>query len=597
MDLPPQWSLLMARPAPTPLQRQLHRVSRRLFWQTLLGCLVWCWSGALLLTAVWFLLQPHLLAEPPAWLRGALAGGALFGGTVLAVILAWRWTPSAVTAALLLDQKFELKERVTTTLTLGPGLEQSPAGQALLADVNQQVDKLDVGARFPVRLAWTDLVPPVATAVLALLAFYYQPAQSQANVRPQAAADEKPANAEEIKEKLDKLRKQVRKEDPKERKAAEKVKQIEADLDKIANKPHEKKNDLRERVKELSAVEQEARRREKQLAEKGQAVKEQLQQLNQMTKGTESQEGPAKEMQKSLSQGNIEKSKEEMKKLAEKLEKNQLSRKEKDQLSKQMNDLQKKLERAAEQHRKNEENRLQQQHKEGKIDAETLKRELSKLKQDQQKMQDLAKQMQKVQNALKQGQSQQAAQSLKEAGQQLQNMKLNEQEMKEMRDLREQMERLEEAKGACCKGMGEGEREGQGEGEGKGKNEETLQAANDGQGQQEGQGGDKNQSGNGMGKTASKFPGGRRPETKNGPSNPLERQARTQFDPKGQKILEGYVPGRAIKGKSPAEISGEIKRASQEAPEEIEQQRIPREYRDSAKGYFRNLSGQKDGKK
>jgi hypothetical protein len=586
----------MARPARTPLQRQLHRVSRRLFWQTLLGCLVWCWSGALLLSAVWFLLQPHVLAEPPAWLRGAVAGGALLAGTLLAFVLAWRWTPSALTAALLLDEKFGLKERVTTTLTLGPGLEGSQAGQALLADVNQRMDKLDVGARFPVRLRWTDIVPPVATAALALLAFYYQPAQSQANIRARAAAEEKPANAEEIKEKLDRLRKEVRKEGPKDQKAAEKVKQIEAELDKIANKPHEKKEQLRERIKELSAVEQEARRRENQLADKSQAVKDQLQQLNQMSRGTESQEGPAKDMEKALSQGNIERAKEEMKKLAEKLEKNQLSRKEKDQLAKQMNNLQKKLERASEQHRQNEEKRLQQQLKEGKIDAEALKRELSKLKQDQHKMKDLAKQMAKCQNALKQGQGQQAAQSLQEAGQQLKDMQLNEQEMKEMRDLRDQMQRLEEAKGACCKGTGEGQGEGQNEGQGQSKNE-TLQAANDGQSEREGNGGDNNRMGNGMGQQASKLPGGRRPENKNGPSNAMERRAKTQFDSKGQKIFEGYVPGQAIKGKSPAEISGEIKRASQEAPEEIEQQRIPREYRDSAKGYFRNLSGQKEGKK
>ena len=41
-------------------------------------------------------------------------------------------------------------------------------------------------------------------------------------------------------------------------------------------------------------------------------------------------------------------------------------------------------------------------------------------------------------------------------------------------------------------------------------------------------------------------------------------------------------------------MAGEIKQASQEAPEAIEQQRIPKDARDIAKGYFRNLGGQRD---
>jgi len=37
-----------------------------------------------------------------------------------------------------------------------------------------------------------------------------------------------------------------------------------------------------------------------------------------------------------------------------------------------------------------------------------------------------------------------------------------------------------------------------------------------------------------------------------------------------------------------------VKDAAQEAPEAIEAQRIPRNARESAKGYFRNLGGQGD---
>src|SRR5262249_16900005 len=44
------------------LHRQLVRVSRRLFGQSLLDALIWCWAGALLLGTAWCLAEPHVTA-------------------------------------------------------------------------------------------------------------------------------------------------------------------------------------------------------------------------------------------------------------------------------------------------------------------------------------------------------------------------------------------------------------------------------------------------------------------------------------------------------------------------------------------------------
>src|SRR5262249_53258257 len=123
----------------TPLHRQIVRVSRRLFFQTFLNCLAWCWSGAFVVAAVWFVAQPFIVESPPDWLRWAVAGGLLGTATMLAVGWAMLRAPSKLAAALFLDERFGLKERVTTSLTLAPEEEASPAGQALLADVNQRV--------------------------------------------------------------------------------------------------------------------------------------------------------------------------------------------------------------------------------------------------------------------------------------------------------------------------------------------------------------------------------------------------------------------------------------------------------------------------
>src|ERR1700720_3153044 len=102
----------MAKTILSPAQRQVARVSRRLFLQTAVDALVWCWTGALVLAGGWFLLQPFVVQEAAPWLRWAVAGGALGAATLLATLLAVLRAPSKVAAALALDEKFGLRERV-----------------------------------------------------------------------------------------------------------------------------------------------------------------------------------------------------------------------------------------------------------------------------------------------------------------------------------------------------------------------------------------------------------------------------------------------------------------------------------------------------
>src|SRR5437660_1431550 len=126
----------------TTVDRQVARVRRRLFLGALLRLLALCWAGALALGAVWFLVQPVLLpwvAEPVRWyVLGGIAGAA----TLAAFVLAWRWRPSPVAAALSLDERFNLKERVVTSVTLTSTEAASPAGQALLADADARLAPL-----------------------------------------------------------------------------------------------------------------------------------------------------------------------------------------------------------------------------------------------------------------------------------------------------------------------------------------------------------------------------------------------------------------------------------------------------------------------
>lgn len=437
----------MARPQAPPLQRQLARVRRRLFWQTLLGCLFWCWAGALALSAAWFLAQSFLLTAPPGWLRLAVAGGLVGSATLLGVILGVLRTPGRLDAALLLDEKFGLRERVTTSLTLEPQQQQSPAGQALLADANQRVSQLDVGSRFPVRVSWLATVAPVLTALLAVGAFYYEPPRTQAKASAEEKRAEPPANAAEIEKKLNLLKKKSAEQKREGRPPSEDLKRIEAELDQIANRPRETKEQLRERIKEMTALEESMKQREKETAERLQSMRSQLQQMDRWANQDGNHEGPAKDLQKALAEGKLDEAKQELQKLAKKIKENQLTPKEKEQLKKQLQDLQKKLERAAQQ--KDKQEQLKKLHQEGKLDAEALKRELEQVQKDSQQLKDLQKlanQLGQAQQAMQNGNDKEAGSSLDDAAGQMKDLELQEQDLQ---DLREQLQRLQDAKDSC----------------------------------------------------------------------------------------------------------------------------------------------------
>src|SRR5919204_1950016 len=85
---------------------------------------------------------------------------------------------------------------------------------------------------------------------------------------------------------------------------------------------------------------------------------------------------------------------------------------------------------------------------------------------------------------------------------------------------------------------------------------------------------------------------GRRPLGKKAPFKSFDAKTKAEFDPKGKKIFDGYAPGQSFRKKGGPELVGEIKQASQEAPEAIEQQRIPKAAREMAKGYFQKMREQ-----
>ena len=176
-------------------------------------------------------------------------------------------------------------------------------------------------------------------------------------------------------------------------------------------------------------------------------MRQQLKQMERMAGKSGNEDGPAKDLQKALSQGNLEQAKEEMEKLSKKLKENRLTAQEKEQLAKQLKKLQEELERAAKQQDKIDQ--LKKLHQEGKLDAEALKREMQRLQQDSAKLQDLQKmadQLGQVRKNLQQGNGDAASAGLSAAADTAKSMELGDDDL---RDLRDQLQRLRDAKDSC----------------------------------------------------------------------------------------------------------------------------------------------------
>ena len=148
------------------LRKQVRRAHRRLGLQRFLGTLGWCWSVTLLVVLVLIAVDKwHSLGvEAWAWGVGALGLGLL---AAVAWIAATRRKP--LEAAIEIDRRFALKERISSTLAMPPDDRESEAGEALVADALRRVERIDVTSKFAVRPPRRILLP-LLPGVLAVLA-------------------------------------------------------------------------------------------------------------------------------------------------------------------------------------------------------------------------------------------------------------------------------------------------------------------------------------------------------------------------------------------------------------------------------------------
>lgn len=558
-----------------PLDRGVSSVRRRLVAQSLLNRLAIAWAVALGLGLVWILVEPFLFTSVAENQKWYVVGGLFAVGTLAVLIHSFRTAPTKNSAALELDSRFALCERVSTALSLDDTLRATPAGQAVLTDAVAKVALLSVREKFPVSPRWHSALAPTFAGLIALAVIFATPDR----MRQLIAGEEKSGKglepltpvASEAKKPQSPFTKIKPRDELDRANKSEKLKDLESELEKMGEKFDRDRdtpdpNKAREKVTELTKMEDKLRQFSEEKFQKLAQLDKRMQELERLQKDPDFADGPAKELNEALSKGDLKKAKEEIDELKKKAQKG-MTPEEKQKLEKQLDKMKSQAEQLGKDKEKQDKlkDMIKKAKEQGK-DAESLERELEKLKAENagadKEMQELAEKIQKAQQALQQGNMEDLADQLEKMGSQMKDI---EGELQDLEDVQQYLQKLKgEKKKACAECDGDGECDA----DGNPKRKDGAKWTNKGR------------------------PGeGERGEEKDDTSWVDEKQ-KGLFDPRGKKVYGGGVRGPAFTKKSTVELGKQIQEAVQEAPSAVDAQRLPRDARDSVKEYFENLGGQ-----
>ncbi len=527
------------------LRKQVRRAHRRLGLQRFLGTLCWCWSvtllAALVLIAVdkWY----PLGVEVWAWGVGALGLGLL---AAIAWIVATRRKP--LDAAIEIDRRFALKERVSSTLAMPPDDRESEAGQALVADALRRVERIDVATKFAVRPP-RQILLPLLPGVLAVLAAVLIPAaviDSQAGAAPDSPAAKRQVkrSTEELRRKLAERREQAKKAGLKD------AEQLFKRLEEGSREMTAGKTDRKKALVELNDYARQLERRRKQLGG-AEEIKKQLDQLKNINRG------PADKFAKAVGRGDFKQAADELKKLIDQLADSKLSEKQKAALAKQLKAMKQKLEdlaaaRAAAQD--DLRSRIEQLRQAGQLpEAGKLEEQLAKLLQQGPQMKqldDLAGQLGQCAKCLRDGQLEDAGDALRQLQAGIGNLQDQLDELKLLDDVMGQLDQAKDCMNCQnCGGLGCGQCEGEG--------------------------------GFGLGPGRGR---GARPEAETDTSF-YDTQVKQKLG-RGTADVVDLVDGPNVKGNVEAEIQQQFESVRRGSTDPLTGRRIPRKHQQHAREYF-----------
>jgi hypothetical protein len=520
------------------LRKQVRRARRRMAVQRFAGLVGWTCFATLVIAAVLVTVDKYrpLGVEAWQWLAGAVGLGV-----VGAAIWTW-WTRNGeLEAAVEIDRRFGLRERVSSWLALSPDEQASPAGQALLHDALRRLERIEVREQFGVRLSRGVLLPFGPALAAVLVSMFLNPASPDA-VASQTAQESREIkkSAKQLQDKLAERKKLAREQGLKDAEdLLQKLEQGSKDLQKG-------ELDQKKALVKLNDLAQELQERRQQLGS-GESLQKQLEQLKDLNKG------PAEKLAEALQKGDFAKAQNELQQLQQKLAQGKLDPAQKAALAKQLEQMQAKLGELAQAQQKAEaelKRQIAEKRAAGKAaEADELERQLAEIQkqgQQAQRAQKLAEKMGQCAKCLAEGQGDKAAQALADLQADLQGMQRELDERKMLDDAEQQ---LAQCKNGMCQGLGKGDKPGRGDfakGEGRGA--------------------------------------GKRDEQKTDTSA-RDSRVRQQVTP-GASIVTDSAEGPNQKGQVAAEIQAQFEAAAAAPSDPLSGQQLPRSYRDHARGYF-----------
>jgi hypothetical protein len=576
------------------IQRQVIRARKRInlgkFFRGLVtaltaGLLLGCLAFAI--PRIWALNWMQTTEQLSQWQIGWAVGSVvigLLGAVMYAVMRATRTTE----AALELDQRFGLKERVSSALTLSSEDAASPAGRSLLADAQERAARIDVRDQFAFQPTRCALLPLIPAAIMVGLLFV-PPRELPESVEVTKAVAEKKQVQMAIEETKKKIEEQAKKLAEKGlEKAAEDVKALARELDELTPENSELKkealikfNDLKKQLDEEKAKLGDA-----------EELKKEFGRLKDVAPG------PGKEMADAMKEGDFDKAKKVVEDLAKKLKDGKLSEVEKQKLGENLNELAKAVDEMAKKHEEDK-RQLEEMIRKACEDGDPQKAAELQEKLDQKKNQDQQIQkMQKMADKLKEcancmggqngkgkpndkngkgkegdkGQSKDGEGESDKGGKQAgggsgeKQMQDAQKALDEIGDMMEEIQKDQEAMEALKDLEAD-------------LNEGKEQCQNPGQGgKQENKGDFAKGEGRGHGKR----------DLEETDTKGYKSQVRSKLQ-KGQSIVAGEAEGENAKSGSVIEAREMVKSSMSKDSDPIEDQQLPKAQREQARQYFEKL--------
>lgn len=461
--------------------------------------------------------------------------------------------PSDLHAAMELDGRGQLQERIASAITLEPDHLSTPAGQALLQDAARHAERVEVAGFFPPQRHWKHALPLIPLILSLLLAACVPDATPRATADAMAS----PAN-EQVRHSAAALRRHLREnrqkaEDQDLPDASRLLSEMEEKLDPLT-KPHAVGR--REAAVRLNQLSDEIEKRRSELGNATQ-LRDRLKHLKELAAG------PIGKIAEALRQGAAGEAANQLRQLQQRIQKGELTS---DQQKRMAQDMQKLAERLSASVRQQAQAKQQLQREIERLQAAgdhvqagRLRDQLQRLQAADrtiQQLQQMAANLSSCSECLNSGKANDASAQLDQLTQNLQQMQ---QAMNELQLLDNALQQLMAAKDSMqcqqCNGMGCTSCQG------------TDSLAGTGMGE-------------GLGR-------GQRPEAESG-GRFYESQVRADVR-KGRSVVTGFAGGPNATGDVLTQIQSALESGDLRQADPVGEARIPRTHRDHARQYFDSL--------